>query len=242
MSLWPRGSRILRVKLRAGVFDKASPANRPLSGKTDLIGSTEHRDIARQAVRESLVLLKNKNNILPINPAQNILIAGDAANNIGKQSGGWTITWQGTNNTNEDFPGGSSIYDGFAKAIKESGGTVTLSADGSYQSKPDIAIVVFGEEPYAEGSGDVANVAYQHGSKRDLALLEKLKSQGIPVVSIFISGRPRLVIRFRWRGKLRFQRSTIVLLACLAFSNRGEQKRFWLRPTAAIWFWLELRR
>ncbi|MBL4674571.1 MAG: exo 1,3/1,4-beta-D-glucan glucohydrolase [Arenicella sp.] len=186
-------SRILRVKLRAGVFDKPSPAKRPLSGKLDIIGAPGHRAIARQAVRESLVLLKNKNGILPINPNKNILIAGDAANNIGKQSGGWSITWQGTNNTNEDFPGGHSIYDGFAEAVEDAGGELTLSIDGRYQSKPDVAIVVFGEEPYAEGVGDIKNVAYQQGVKSDLALLERLKSEGIPVVSVFISGRPLYV-------------------------------------------------
>ncbi|MBX2849001.1 MAG: exo 1,3/1,4-beta-D-glucan glucohydrolase [Acidiferrobacterales bacterium] len=183
-------SRILRVKLRAGIFKKPSPANRPLSGNVDLIGAAGHREIARRAVRSSLVLLKNENDVLPISPTKHILIAGDAANNIGKQSGGWTITWQGTNNTNEDFPGGSSIYDGFAEAISAGGGEVTLSIDGSYQNKPDVAIVVFGEEPYAEGVGDIKNVAYQPGTQSDLALLEKLKAQGIPVVSVFISGRP----------------------------------------------------
>lgn len=186
-------SRILRVKLRAGLFEKPSPANRPLSGKLDIIGSPEHRAIARQAVRESLVLLKNKGNILPINPSQHILVAGDAADNIGKQSGGWTITWQGTNNTNDDFPGGTSIYDGVRQAVTAAGGKVTLSVDGTYQIKPDVAIVVFGEEPYAEGVGDIKSLSYQPGDKADLALLEKLKSAGIPVVSVFISGRPLYV-------------------------------------------------
>ena len=185
--------RILRVKFRAGIFDKPSPANRPMAAKSDVIGSQEHRTLARQAVRESLVLLKNSNNILPIDPTKTIMIAGDAADNIGKQSGGWTITWQGTNNRNEDFPGGSSIYDGFEKAITEAGGTSFLSIDGSFDKKPDIAVVVFGEEPYAEGVGDMKNVNYQEGLKTDLALLEKLKSQGIPVVSVFISGRPLYV-------------------------------------------------
>lgn len=186
-------SRILRVKLRAGIFDKPSPINRPLSGKLDIIGAPEHRDIARQAVRESLVLLKNKGNVLPINPSKNILITGDAANNIGKQSGGWTITWQGTNNTNKDFPGGTSIYDGFADAVASAGGTLTLSVDGHYKTKPDVAVVVFGEEPYAEGVGDITSLSYQKALKTDLALLERLKSEGIPVVSIFISGRPLYV-------------------------------------------------
>lgn len=182
-------TRILRVKFRAGLFDKPSPANRKFSGKTELIGNEKHRSIAQQAVRESLVLLKNNNQLLPLSPKQNILLAGDAAHNIGKQSGGWTITWQGTNNENSDFPGGSSIYDGFAAQVKAAGGQVQLSVDGSYQRKPDVAVVVYGEEPYAEGHGDRENLVYQRGSKTDLALLRKLKSQGIPVVSVFISGR-----------------------------------------------------
>jgi beta-glucosidase len=186
-------SRILRVKLRAGLFDKPSPKNRVLSGKTELIGSVEHRAVAKQAVRESLVLLKNKGNILPLSANQRILVAGDGADNIGKQSGGWTITWQGTNNFNQDFPGGSSIYSGIEKKITEAGGQVALNVDGNFKNKPDVAIVVFGEEPYAEGVGDIENLEYQQGIKQDLALLNKLKAQGIPVVSLFISGRPMWV-------------------------------------------------
>ncbi|WP_410369362.1 glycoside hydrolase family 3 N-terminal domain-containing protein [Catenovulum sp. 2E275] len=186
-------SRILRVKFRAGLFDKPSPANRILAGKTELIGHPEHRKIAAQAVRESLVLLKNNQNILPLNPNMNILVAGDAANNIGKQSGGWTITWQGTENENTDFPGGSSIFDGIQAQVNAAGGSVELNAQGDYSQKPDVAIVVFGEEPYAEGVGDRENLVYQPDSKSDLALLNKLKSAGIPVVSVFISGRPMWV-------------------------------------------------
>jgi len=186
-------SRILRVKFRAGLFDKPSPVNRALSGKTHLIGATEHREVAQQAVRESLVLLKNKGNLLPLSAKQNILVAGDGADNIGKQSGGWTITWQGTNNFNDDFPGGSSIYDGIEQHVAAQGGNVELNVDGKYSTKPDVAIVVFGEEPYAEGVGDIENLEYQQGIKQDLVLLNKLKSQGIPVVSLFISGRPMWV-------------------------------------------------
>ncbi|WP_010179441.1 exo 1,3/1,4-beta-D-glucan glucohydrolase [Glaciecola sp. HTCC2999] len=181
-------TRILRVKARAGIFDRPSPAKRAFSGKMELIGHPDHRAVAREAVRKSLVLLKN-NNVLPLNPTANILVAGDAAHNIGKQSGGWTITWQGTNNTNDDFPGGSSIYDGIKASVDTAGGNVTLSADGSFTDKPDVAIVVFGEEPYAEGVGDRPSVEYQPGNKTDLAILKRLKAQGIPVVSIFISGR-----------------------------------------------------
>ncbi|CAM3997384.1 glycoside hydrolase family 3 protein [Pseudoalteromonas byunsanensis] len=183
-------SRILRVKFRAGLFDKPSPANRALSGKTELIGHPEHRAVARQAVRESLVLLKNNQKLLPLSPNINVLIAGDGAHNIGKQSGGWTITWQGTGNRNEDFPGGSSIYDGIKQIVSANSGTAQLSVDGTYQTKPDVAIVVFGEEPYAEGNGDLGNLDYQRGDAKDLALLKRLRAQGIPVVSVFITGRP----------------------------------------------------
>jgi beta-glucosidase len=186
-------SRILRVKLRAGLFDKPSPANRQFSGKTELIGSEAHREVAKQAVRESLVLLKNNAGLLPLSPKANILVAGDAANNIGKQSGGWTITWQGTNNQNSDFPGGSSIYHGLAEQVAAAGGSIELNEQGLFTNKPDVAIVVFGEEPYAEGQGDRKNLAYQSDSQADLALLKRLKAQGIPVVSVFISGRPMWV-------------------------------------------------
>ena len=186
-------TRILRVKVRAGLFEKPSPANRQLSGKTELIGQQSHRDVARQAVRESLVLLKNNEQLLPLKPQAKVLVAGDAADNIGKQSGGWTITWQGTNNTNADFPGGSSIFDGIKAQVESANGSVELAVKGDYSTKPDVAIVVFGEEPYAEGHGDRKHVAYQQGSKSDLALLKKLKAQGIPVVAVFISGRPMWV-------------------------------------------------
>ena len=186
-------TRILRVKIRAGLFEKPSPAQRQFSGKSDLMGHPDHRAVAAQAVRESLVLLKNKNNLLPLMPNTKVLVAGDGAHNIGKQSGGWTITWQGTNNSNEDFPGGTSIYQGIQEHVIAAGGSVELNEDGDFTDKPDVAIVVYGEEPYAEGHGDRENLNFQATSKTDLALLEKLKEQGIPVVSVFISGRPMWV-------------------------------------------------
>jgi beta-glucosidase len=186
-------TRILRVKIRAGLFEKPSPANRIFSGKIALIGAESHREVARQAVRESLVLLKNKGHILPLSAQQHILVAGDAADNIGKQSGGWSITWQGTGNKNKDFIGASSIYSGIEQKVNDAGGEIFLSIDGSYTRKPDVAIVVFGEEPYAEGHGDINNLEYQRGNKKDLALLNSLKAKGIPVVAVFISGRPMWV-------------------------------------------------
>jgi beta-glucosidase len=182
--------RVLRVKLRAGLFDKGKPSSRPYAGQFQLLGSPEHRAVARQAVRESLVLLKNNGNILPLKPQMNVLVAGDGADNIAKQSGGWTITWQGTDIDNGDFPHGESIWSGVREAVQSAGGTATLSADGSFAQKPDVAIVVFGENPYAEMVGDRPTLEYSPADKKDLELLRKLKAAGIPVVSVFLSGRP----------------------------------------------------
>lgn len=187
--------RILRVKLRAGLFEKGAPSTRPLAGKKEVLGAPEHREIARQAVRESLVLLKNKNNLLPLARKQHVLVAGDGADNIGKQSGGWSVSWQGTGNSNSDFPGGTSIYGGINQVVTDAGGKAILSVDGSFKEKPDVAIVVFGEDPYAEMQGDVGNLAYKERDTRDWDLLKKLRSQNIPVVSLFISGRPLWVNR-----------------------------------------------
>jgi beta-glucosidase len=125
------------------------------------IGAPEHRALAREAVRKSVVLLKNDKCLVPLAPATHVLVAGDGADDIGKQSGGWSISWQGTGNTNADFPGATSIYAGIRSAVTAAGGTATLSIDGSYQTKPDVAIVVFGENPYAEWHGDLKSLEYQ---------------------------------------------------------------------------------
>ena len=186
-------TRILRVKARAGLFEQAPPSQRLHASEVELLGNPKHRDIAREAVRKSLVMLKNQHNLLPLSPKQHVLVAGDGADNITKQSGGWTLTWQGTNNTNEDFPNASSILDGIESHVVAAGGEVTFALNGETDAKPDVAIVVFGEDPYAEGHGDRADVNYQPGDRRDLVLLQKLKSQGIPTVSVFLSGRPMWV-------------------------------------------------
>jgi len=183
-------TRILRIKVRAGLFEKGAPSTRALAGKSEIIGSAEHRAIARDAVRKSLVLLKNKNQLLPLKGQQHILVTGDGADNIGKQNGGWTITWQGTENKNSDFPGATSIYAGLKQAVESNGGSVELSADESWVKKPDVAVVVFGEEPYAEGVGDIESLIYRDGYKVDLDLLQSLKAKNIPVVAVFLTGRP----------------------------------------------------
>jgi beta-glucosidase len=182
--------RILRVKVRAGLFEAGRPSKRPLAGRYELLGSPEHRAVARQAVRESLVLLKNEKGLLPLSPGQRVLVAGSGAADVSKQCGGWTLTWQGTGVEPSDFPGATSIFEGIRDVLAAAGGTAQLSADASFGQRPDVAIVVYGEDPYAEFRGDIPTLEYQPGDKRDLALLRRLRDAGIPVVSVFLSGRP----------------------------------------------------
>lgn len=186
-------ARILRVKFRAGIMSEGKPSSRPYAGQWNLLGSPEHRAIARQAVRESLVLLKNENGILPLAPNQRVLVAGDGADNLPKQCGGWTITWQGDGTAREDFPNGQTIFEAIRDNVQSAGGTASLSAAGNFATRPDVAIVVFGENPYAEFKGDRPTVDYQPGDRQDLKLIQNLKKQGVPVVSIFLSGRPLYV-------------------------------------------------
>ena len=181
--------RILRVKLRAGVFDEARPSARLYAGNQAILGARAHRAIAREAVAKSLVLLKDDNKLLPLRPQETILVAGEGADNIMKQTGGWTLSWQGNDNTNADFPGATSIWTGISDAVRAAGGTPLLSPDGSFAKKPDAAIVVFGENPYAEFQGDQADVSLRTGSAASLALLKRLKAAGIPTVAVLLSGR-----------------------------------------------------
>jgi len=238
-------TRILRVKLRAGLFEHGRPSSRPAANHTELLGAPEHRAVAREAVRKSLVLLKNTKGLLPLAAKANVLVAGDGADNLPKQTGGWSVTWQGTENSNADFPGSTSIFAGIRSSVAAAGGTATLSVDGTFKSKPDVAIVVFGENPYAEWFGNIPlldrSAKYRNGSvpapeaselgascspaspgtaarptgsaaaaqdpvpaktlgethtadapaeSRDIALLRSLKQQGIPVIAVFLTGRP----------------------------------------------------
>ncbi|WP_220475459.1 glycoside hydrolase family 3 protein [Sphingomonas cavernae] len=182
-------SNILRVKIRAGLFEAGRPSQRALSGRFDLLGSAEHRALAREAVRKSLVLLKNERALLPLARNKKILVVGDGADDIGRQSGGWTLTWQGTGVTNARFPKATSIWKGISDAVSAGGGTATLSVDGGYREKPDAAIVVFGETPYAEFQGDIKSLRLK-GDDRALGAMRRLRADGIPVVAVFISGRP----------------------------------------------------
>lgn len=186
-------SRVLRVKIRAGVLDEPKPSSRPFAGQFERLGSPEHRAVAREAVRKSLVLLKNENAILPLKPQSHVLVAGSGADNFMKQSGGWTVSWQGDGLTRADFPHATTIYQGIRENVEAAGGGAELAVDGRFKTKPDVAIVVFGEDPYAEFRGDRKNVDYQPDGKTDLKLLRRLKDQGIKVVAVFLSGRPLYV-------------------------------------------------
>jgi beta-glucosidase len=181
--------RILRVKLRAHLDREGRPSSRPYAGRFGLLGAPGHRAVARQAVRESLVLLKNRDHLLPLAPRARVLVAGAGADDVARQCGGWTIDWQGTR-AGTDIRPAESIYAGIRAAVTAAGGSAELSLEGAFATRPDVAIVVFGERPYAEYRGDVASLAYQPGEQRDLKLLRHLKAQGIPVVAILLSGRP----------------------------------------------------
>lgn len=183
--------RILRVKMRLGLFDAGKPSQRPLGGNFAQLGAADHRAVARQAVRESLVLLKNQGHVLPLDPRKRLLVAGDGANDMGKQAGGWTLNWQGTGTTRADFPNADTIFEGLQREVRAAGGEATLSIDGKYVgNRPDAAIVVFGEDPYAEFQGDIPDLLYKPGDDSDLELIKRLKADGIPVIAVFLSGRP----------------------------------------------------
>lgn len=174
--------RILRIKFKAGLFEA------PFSDRTytNQIGSEEHRNIARECVRQSLVLLMKKDNVLPLlKDNRKIHVAGKNSNDLGNQCGGWSITWQGSSG---NITQGTTILSAIRNAVGSS--TVTTSIDGSGAIGADIAVAVIGETPYAEGQGDRADLNL---SSEDIATVRNLKKQGIPVIVILVSGRPMLL-------------------------------------------------
>lgn len=188
-------TRVLRVKQRAGLLDPQvrKPSERGVGGKLAMIGSPEHRALAREAVAKSQVILKNTG-VLPLKAGAKVLVAGAAADSIAQAAGGWTLTWQGGRELgNEMFPGATSIWAGIEAATTASGGKAMLSPDGSFNDKPDVAIVVFGEDAYAEFYGDRKNMVFRDAE--GLELLKKLKAKGVPTVAVFLSGRPLWVNR-----------------------------------------------
>ncbi len=189
-------TRVLRVKQHAGLLepDAKRPSQRPYAGRFDLLGSPEHRALAREAVAKSLVLLKN-DGTLPLKAGADILVAGSAADRIAQAAGGWTLTWQGGLELTNDkyFPGATSIWAGLEQAARDAGGSARLSPDGRFTKRPDVAVVVFGELPYAEFEGDRKTMVF--GDEEGLALLRKFEREGIPAVAVMLSGRPLWVNR-----------------------------------------------
>jgi beta-glucosidase len=175
--------RILTKKFELGLFE------RPYTDRayTATIGSAAHRAVARDAVRQSLVLLKNSGNILPLAKNAKIFVAGKNANDIGNQSGGWTISWQGSSG---NITPGTTILQGIRNAVAP-GTTVTYSATGRGATGHDVAVVVLGEKPYAEGQGD--KPSYLGLDQDDKNTLSAIKRTGVPMVVILVSGRPMII-------------------------------------------------
>ncbi len=185
-------SRIIRVKLRAGLFDK-SPAQNAYAGRDEAM---QARTLARRAVRESLVLVKNDQPVLPIARGKKILVVGKTADDLSNQTGGWSITWQGTANTNADFPNADTILAGIREAAGKENVTFSADAKDVDVSSFDAVVAVIGERPYAEGDGDIGpNGTLRHSSRypEDLAVLQAVAGKGKPVVTVFVSGRPLYV-------------------------------------------------
>jgi beta-glucosidase len=176
--------RILRVKFQMGLF------NDPQTDKalTAAIGSSEHRQVARECVEQSLVLLKNANQTLPLSKSlKRLHVAGAGADDLGIQCGGWTIGWQGS--AGQTIHGGTTILAAIRQTVAP-GCKITYSADGANAEGADAVIVVVGEEPYAEMKGDRRDL---HLSAKDAAIIAKAKAAGAPVITVLLSGRPLIL-------------------------------------------------
>jgi beta-glucosidase len=185
-------TRILRVKMRSGLFEHA-PSESRYNGRAEAVAAA---DLAREAVRKSVVLLKNNESALPLVPGEKILVVGDSADSLSNQTGGWSLTWQGTENTNADFATGATLLQALTAQFGAENIVYSRDAVGVDVSRFAKVVVVLGETPYAEYHGDVrfpAPVQYSHRRPNDLALLHAVSGKGVPVVSVLYSGRPAYV-------------------------------------------------
>lgn len=185
-------SRIIRAKLRMGLFG-TRPSQRAGAGDA---GSLQSRALARRAVRESLVLLKNNRDVLPLKPGSKILVVGKNADSLPNQSGGWSLTWQGTGNSNADFPNGDTILAGLRHADGAANVTYSETAQGMDLKSFDAIVAVIGETPYAETMGDIMPSATLRHSDRypeDLAVLQAVAKSHKPVIAVLVAGRPLYV-------------------------------------------------
>ena len=184
--------RILRVKFALGLFEHPMPDLK----YQGMVRSRNHLELARQAVRESLVLLKNENHALPLNKEISVIfVAGEGANDIGLQSGGWTLEWQGKVGNDND---GTTILSGIKAAVGPET-RVEFQRDGDFnefkdssgnQLSADVGIVVIAEKPYAEGVGDLADISL---GEEETKLILDMRKQSKTVVVILLSGRPRVI-------------------------------------------------
>jgi len=184
-------SRIIRVKIKAGLFN-ASPAAGP-HPDASVLHSAAIRDLARQAVRESLVLLKNNRGVVPLRPGGKILVVGKGADSVPMQSGGWSLTWQGDQTKTADYPYADTLLSALRKTLGPA--RVAYSPDGAGVDvrKYSAVVLVAAEKPYAEGAGDITFPAPMRHTSRypeDLAALERVSGKGVPLVTLLYSGRP----------------------------------------------------
>ena len=181
-------TRILRVKLRAGLFDR-NPNAGAFAGKADALAA---RELGREAVRKSVVLLKNQG-ALPLAAGKRVLVVGASADSLSNQTGGWSLTWQGTENRNADFKGGTTLLAALRNALGAANVTFSEDARDVDPGKFDAVVAVIGETPYAEYNGDVRApkpAAHSALHPADLAVLQRVSGKGVPVVSVLYSGRP----------------------------------------------------
>lgn len=184
-------SRILRVKLKAGLFDR-SPAAGP-HPDASVLHSPAVRALARQAVRESLVLLKNDRGVLPLRRSGRILVVGAGADSVPMQAGGWSLTWQGDKTSTADYPYADSLLSALRRSLGPD--RVDYSPDGTAADlhRYSAIVMVAAEAPYAEGAGDIgfpASIRHSSRYPQDLATLARVSGKGVPVVTLLYSGRP----------------------------------------------------
>jgi beta-glucosidase len=201
-------TRILRVKLRAGLFEESRPSQRALANDPQ---NLVDRSLARRAVRESLVLLKNDGAVLPLRADRKVLVVGKNADSLQNQTGGWSLTWQGgpwlfgpnDANLNTDFPNGETILAGIRDKVGAANVTFSVDAAGVNVGDFDAVIAVIGETPYSENFGDVATELGNRNSPdtslrtlelgvrmpADRAVLQAVSGHGVPVVTVLVSGR-----------------------------------------------------
>ncbi|RZJ88299.1 MAG: glycoside hydrolase family 3 protein, partial [Brevundimonas sp.] len=180
-------TRILRVKMRSGLFQH-QPAESRFNGQASAMDVSA---LAREAVRKSVVLLKNDNAALPLRAGQRVLVVGASADSISNQTGGWSLTWQGTENVNADFATGQTLLAALRQQLGEANVTYSVDGRGVDPSQFSAVVAVLSETPYAEYNGDVRFPApLQHSQLHpaDLAALQAVAGKGAPVVTVFYSG------------------------------------------------------